>query len=85
MIKYYNFILEHKFWGKSIPEILEWIKSKSNKYWILLDTETTGLQSDPYEVQLTQISCIVVKYNFDSNTFEEVIRYFIRPNEKSYK
>jgi DNA polymerase III epsilon subunit-like protein len=75
MIKYYNFILEHKFWGKSIPEILEWIKSKSNKYWILLDTETTGLQSDPYEVQLTQISCIVVKYNFDSNTFEEVDSY----------
>ena len=75
MIKYYNFILEHRFWGKSIPEILEWIKSKSNRYWILLDTETTGLPSDPYEVQLTQISCIVVKYNFDSNTFEEVDSY----------
>jgi len=72
MIKYSQFIKEHKFWGKSIPEILDWINIKSKKYWILLDTETTGLPSDPYEIQLTQISCLVVKYDFNSNTFKEI-------------
>jgi DNA polymerase III epsilon subunit-like protein len=68
-------VKEHKFWGKSIPEILNWFKDKSDKYWIFLDTETTGLPSDPHEVQLTQVSCIVAKYNFESNTFEEVDTY----------
>jgi hypothetical protein len=72
MKNYLQFIKEHKFWGKSIPEILTWIDLKSKKYWILLDTETTGLPSDPHEIQLTQISCLVVKYDFNSNTFEEV-------------
>lgn len=73
MIKQYTkFILEHKFWGKSIDEFLNWVKDKSNKHWVLVDTETVGLPSDPYEIQLTQVSCIIVKYNFDSNTFEEV-------------
>ena len=67
MINYLQFIKEHKFWGKSIPEFLNWVKEKSDKYWILLDTETTGLLLDPYEVQLTQISCIVIKYDYDSN------------------
>jgi len=75
MRNYSQFILEHKFWGKSIPEFLNWIKGKSNKYWILLDTETTGLISDPYEVQLTQISCIVIKYDYDSNSFKEIDTY----------
>jgi len=64
--------MEHKFFGKSIPEFLDWIKHKSDKYWVLLDTETTGLPSDPNEIQLTQVSCIVVKYNFESNSFKEV-------------
>lgn len=73
MIKnYFSFIKEHKFWGKSISEFLSWLDNKSDKHWVILDTETTGLRSDPYEVQLTQVSCIVVKYNFISNTFEEV-------------
>jgi DNA polymerase III epsilon subunit-like protein len=71
MKNYLQFILEHKFWGKSIPEFLDWIKSKSEKHWVILDTETTGLRSDPYQVQLTQVSCLVVKYDYDSNTFEE--------------
>jgi DNA polymerase III alpha subunit (gram-positive type) len=75
MIKYQNFILEHKFWGKSIPRFLNWIKEKSDKYWVLLDTETTGLPSDPYEIQLTQISCIVIKYNYNSNSYEEIDTY----------
>jgi DNA polymerase III epsilon subunit-like protein len=75
MISYLQFIKEHKFWGKSIPEFLNWVKEKSDKYWILLDTETTGLLSDPYEVQLTQISCIVIKYDYDSNSFKEVDTY----------
>lgn len=72
MFKYIKFIKEHKFWGKSIPDFLNWIKNKSIKHWIILDCETTGLRSDPYEVQLTQVGCIVVKYDFESNSFKEV-------------
>ena len=75
MLNYLNFIKEHKLYGKTISEFLNWLKEKSNSYWVLLDTETTGLNTDPYEVQLTQIACIVVKYNFDNNTFEEIDTY----------
>lgn len=66
------YLVEHKFWGKSIEEFLEWIRFKSNKNFIFLDCETTGLPKDPYEVQLTQIACTVTKYNYDSNTFKEI-------------
>jgi len=75
MLNYLQFIKEHKFWGKSITQFLDWVKSKSDKYWVVLDTETTGLPTDPHEVQLTQLSCIVVKYNPDTNTFDEVDTY----------
>jgi DNA polymerase III epsilon subunit-like protein len=75
MLKYDTFILEHKFWGKSITEFLNWIKSKSNKYWVVLDTETTGLPTDPYEIQLTQVACIVFKYNFETNSFKEIDKF----------
>jgi uncharacterized protein YprB with RNaseH-like and TPR domain len=36
-------LFENKMWYKSIPQILDWLKEKSNKTWVLLDTETTGL------------------------------------------
>ena len=72
IFKFSDFISEHKFWGKSIYEFLDWIKSKSDKYWIFFDSETTGLPSDPYETQLTQISCLVTKYDPKSNEFTEV-------------
>jgi len=71
MISYFQFLKEHKFWGKSIEEFLKWLQDKSEKYWILVDTETTGLPGN-YEVQLTQISCIVIKYDFNKNTYEEI-------------
>lgn len=71
-IKYLEFLKEHKFWGKSISEFLSWLDSKSNKYFTVLDCESTGLPSDPYDIQLTQVSCLVVKYNSKTNTFEEV-------------
>ncbi len=71
-MKYSQFILEHKFWGKTIPEFLTWLDSKSDKHWIILDTETTGLPNDPYDIQLTQVSCLVVRYNAKLNSFQEV-------------
>ena len=67
-----NFLFEHKFWGKNNSEFLDWIRVKSSNYWILIDTETTGLPSDPYEIQLTQIACIVSKYDLESNSFHEI-------------
>jgi len=71
-MKYIKFLLEHKFWGKTISEFLTWLDSKSGKHWVILDSETTGLPSDPYDIQLTQVSCLVVKYNSKTNTFKEV-------------
>lgn len=70
--EYNNFINEHKLYGKSIIEILNWLKEKSNKYWIFVDTETTGLPENEYDVQLTQVSCIVTKYNYATNSFNEI-------------
>jgi DNA polymerase III epsilon subunit-like protein len=75
ILNYYGYIKEHKFWGKTIPEFLNWLESKSDKYFILIDTETTGLHSDPYEVQLTQIACIVNEYNPNLNSLKEIDSY----------
>lgn len=72
MINYFDFLLEHKFWGKSISEFLTWMESKSKNHFVIIDCESTGLPSDPYEVQLTQISCIVVKYDYNLNKFIEI-------------
>lgn len=69
--KQFNLVNENKMWGKSISQILDWLNEKSEKWWVVADTETTGLPSDPYETQLTQVSGIAVKYNFLQNTFEE--------------
>ena len=68
-------LLEHKFWGKSISDFLYWFKLKSENYFVIIDTETTGLPNDTYEVQLTQISCLVIKYNYTSNSFNEIDKY----------
>jgi DNA polymerase III epsilon subunit-like protein len=62
---------ENKMWYKSIPEILNWLESKSNIPWLLIDTETTGLKG-PKNEQLTQISAVAMNYNFTSNTFKEI-------------
>ena len=70
--KYTEFLNEHKFWGKSISEFLSWLDSKSGKYFTILDCETTGLPSDPYEIQLTQVACIIAKYDYVSNNFKEI-------------
>ena len=75
MIKYVDCIKEHKFWGKTIVDFLNWLKYKSEKHFVLVDVESTGLPGEGYEIQLTQVSCIVIKYNFDSNTFEEIDTY----------
>ena len=72
MFKYHKFLLEHKFWGKSIPEFLSWLDSKSSKIFVILDSETTGLPSDPHEIQLTQLSCLVVSYDYKNNSFNEI-------------
>jgi len=64
-------INENKMWYKTIPQIFEWLESKSNLKWIFLDCETSGL-GGPKNEQLTQVSAIATKYNFSSNTFDEL-------------
>ena len=62
---------ENKMWYKTIPQILEWLESKSNMPWLWIDTETTGL-GGPKQQQLTQVSSLSTDYNFSSNTFKEL-------------
>ena len=66
-----NTLNENKMWYKTIPEILEWLESKSKLPFIWLDTETTGL-GGPKQQQLTQVSAITTQYDFYSNNFSEI-------------
>ena len=69
MILRYEQLNENKMWYKTIPQILEWIDSKSNMSWVFIDTETTGL-GGPKQQQLTQVSAIATEYDFVSNSFK---------------
>lgn len=71
MILKFKQLNENKMWYKTIPQIFEWLESKSNLKWIFLDCETSGL-GGPKNEQLTQVSAIATKYNFSSNTFDEI-------------
>lgn len=62
---------ENKMWYKTIPQILEWLESKSEIPWLWIDTETTGL-GGPKQQQLTQVSCLATDYNYKSNIFNEL-------------
>lgn len=62
---------ENKMWYKSISGILDWIELKSKLPFICVDVETTGL-GGPKKEQLTQVSGMVINYDFSSNTFKEV-------------
>lgn len=67
-------INENKMWYKTIPEILNWLESKSEMNWLFVDVETTGLLG-PKKDQVTQVSGIVVQYNYSANTFNELDTY----------
>lgn len=86
---------ENKMWYKTIPEILEWIESKSTLPFIWVDTETTGL-GGPKQQQLTQVSAIATQYDFKSNNFSEISTFdekikltdetkskFLKPEDKT--
>lgn len=62
---------KNKMWYKTIPEMLNFLKSKSSLPWIWVDVETTGLLGPKYE-QLTQVSALATNYNFNSNSFNKV-------------
>lgn len=67
-------INENKMWYKTIPEILNWLESKSTTSWIWIDTETSGI-GGPKKQQLTQVSAIATQYDFNSNSFTELDTY----------
>jgi DNA polymerase III epsilon subunit-like protein len=67
-------IMENKMWYKTIPQMLDWVKSKSDMPWLMIDTETTGL-GGPKVQQLTQVSAIAINYDFNSNTFQEISQF----------
>jgi DNA polymerase III epsilon subunit-like protein len=70
IIKYTNFLYESKFWYKTISDFLEWIENNSDRTWIFVDTETTGLRG-PILEQLTQVSGLAVDYDSLTNEFKE--------------
>ncbi|MDY0270149.1 3'-5' exonuclease [Trichloromonas sp.] len=71
IIKFSDFLLEHKLWYKTIPQFLNWLEEKSkSKDFVFVDTETTGL-GGPKKVQLTQIAAISTIYDFHQNDFKE--------------
>lgn len=74
MILRYEQLNENKMWYKTIPQILEWIDSKSGMPWVWIDTETTGL-GGPKQQQLTQVSAIATEYDFLGNSFREIDTY----------
>lgn len=74
VIKYSNFLLESKFWYKNISQFLDWVENNSDRAWILLDCETTGLLG-PLKEQLTQISGIAIDYDFETNEFKEKSKF----------
>lgn len=70
-----QFIIESKFWGMSISDLLQYLEKVSINNFIYIDTETTGLTDEEYEVQLTQVSALVVDYNFLENKSSEIDFY----------
>lgn len=70
----YDQLNENKMWYKTIPQILDWLETKSQKPFVWCDTETTGL-GGPKKQQITQVSAIATQYDFNSNTFKELGEY----------
>lgn len=70
----YGQLNENKMWYKTIPQILDWLETKSQKPFVFCDTETTGL-GGPKKQQITQVSAIATKYDFNTNTFKELGEY----------
>ena len=67
----YRQLNENKMWYKTIPEILNWLETKSDKPFIFIDSETTGL-GGPKKQQLTQVSAISTQYDYKNNSFKEL-------------
>lgn len=70
----FQFIVEHKFWGKSNREFLDWMKSLEGKTLIVLDTETTGILGPKLD-QITQVSGIAYNFEASDYSFEEISNF----------
>jgi uncharacterized protein YprB with RNaseH-like and TPR domain len=71
MIKIFSeFLNEHKL-HKNIYQFLDYIEDLSkNKMFIFFDSETSGL-GGPKKQQLTQVSAVGFKYDFQQNDLKE--------------
>jgi len=65
--KFGDFLVEHKL-HKSSLELINYIQGLSNRTFVFVDTETTGLGGHKKQ-QLTQISAIAYDYDFVQNKF----------------
>jgi DNA polymerase III epsilon subunit-like protein len=71
-MNFIEFLLEKKWWGMDINDFLSHLESLSDRHFVFIDTETTGLKNNEYEVQLTQVSALVTDYDFNENKFNEI-------------
>lgn len=55
----------------SQSELFDWLSQRSNKTFIALDTETTGLRG-PKSEQLTQVAAVAYDFDFESLSFKEI-------------
>jgi len=67
-----QYLFEHKFYGKSNSDSIDWLDSKAHQKFAVIDIETTGLPNKEYNVQITQIACIMCEYNKKSGLFKEI-------------
>ena len=52
-------------------ELMKWLEDRSDRYFIAVDTETTGLEG-PYKEQLTQLAAILYRFDFQNLKFTKV-------------
>lgn len=55
----------------NVDEVFEWLEKRKDRTFIALDTETTGLKG-PRKEQLTQVSAVSYRFNYDELSFSEI-------------
>jgi len=53
-------LIESRYFGMSVSDILSYLEGFGNNTWIFFDTETTGLPQDVHTGQITEIAAVAV-------------------------
>jgi len=66
--------MNKELYVNKIEYILNYIQLNSENFFTFIDIETTGLKGPKHE-QITQMSAIVIKYNFSENEFKVIDKF----------